>query len=166
VSCAIRAAHREVRLRKTGHLHQMGSTIAALQFLDGEAVVAHVGDSRVYRLRDGVVEQLTADHSLYAELKRSGMDDLPPREQCQYGHVITRALGMEGDIRPDLRRELPRRGDVYLVCTDGLFEKLEPADLARVLAAGSAEDACRQLVEEAYRRGGKDNITAVVVRIE
>src|SRR5439155_2239766 len=90
---------------------------------------------------------------------------LVPREQLPYANVITRAVGM-GDGRPDVFTERVKAGDVLLVCTDGLVERLEAEAIRRVLASALVEEACAVLVEEAYLLGGKDNITAIVVRVE
>ena len=160
---AVRAANEEVLARKKGPLSQMGSTVAAVAVRGGDVVVGHVGDSRVYRLRDGQLIRLTRDHSLYAELEAAG-SDLPPKRDYPYGNVITRAIGMDG-ARCDLLRERLRAGDVYLLCTDGLLETVEEQDMARVLATQAPEEACRTLVNAAYTLGGRDNITAVVVRV-
>jgi serine/threonine protein phosphatase PrpC len=160
---AVRLAHAEVAAKKIGALSQMGSTVAALTISGGDAVIGHVGDSRVYRLRVGILEQLTRDHSLWAELQAAGAV-VPAKEECGYGNVITRALGMESGARADLRREPLLPGDVYLLCTDGLTEKLSGARIAELLKR-PVREACDALVDEAYRSGGRDNITAVVVAV-
>jgi serine/threonine protein phosphatase PrpC len=160
---AVRLAHAEVAAQKTGLLAHMGSTVAALTIAGHEAIIGHVGDSRVYRSRGGVLEQLTRDHSLWAELQASGAS-LPPREECGYGNVITRALGMESGAHADLRRELVRADDVFLLCTDGLTERLGEAVIAERLQLPPRE-ACAVLVDEAYQKGSRDNITAVVVAV-
>jgi serine/threonine protein phosphatase PrpC len=164
VSVAVRAAHNEVVARKHGPLRHMGSTVAALVLREREAVVGYCGDSRVYRLRDGRLAQLTRDHSLYAELEEARTPGLVPREQFPYANVITRAVGM-GDGKPDVFTEPLRRGDVFLLCTDGLVEKLAPEAIAAVLGSTDPHEACSTLVEEAFLLGGRDNITAVVVRV-
>ena len=161
---AVRAAHEEVVARRIGRLASMGSTVAALVVRDGKAIVAHVGDSRVYRLRGGELRQLTADHSLYAEMQRSGAE-VPARENCGYLNVITRAVGLTGGSRPDLASEEVRAGDVYLLCTDGLTEGLDDARIAALLGEGTPAQACEALVAEAIERGSRDNVTAVVVRV-
>jgi serine/threonine protein phosphatase PrpC len=167
VSVAVRLAHREVTARQTGKLDHMGSTLALLVANDSHAVLAHVGDSRIYRLRAGRLEPLTRDHSLWAELQASGMAGLPSREAYQYSHVITRALGMTGDTRPDVRRERLVPGDVYLLCTDGVTEKLSDEVLADLLASPrDAQATCRAIVDAAFAAGGRDNITAVVLRVQ
>lgn len=163
VRVAVRIAHQEICEQKRGRLAQMGSTVAALALADGAAVTANVGDSRVYLLRDGELRQLTRDHSLYAEMQAAGMADLPDRASCGFANVITRALGM-GAAEPDLGSEGLQAGDTYLLCTDGLVERLDDSAIAWQLAAPPSR-ACPLLVERAYELGGRDNITAVVVRV-
>jgi serine/threonine protein phosphatase PrpC len=167
LTVAVRHANDRVLEQRHGLLHNMGSTVAAL-LVDPksplpEAVIGHIGDSRVYRLRNGVLEALTRDHSLYMELLAQGAD-LPPKEQYPYANVITRALGMD-DQRPEVRRERLQPGDTFLLCTDGLTEKVPETVLAALLALPDVTRACDRLVTEAFARGGKDNITCVVVRV-
>jgi serine/threonine protein phosphatase PrpC len=139
----------------------MGSTAVALAVDEDRAVLAHVGDSRIYRLRDGVLEQLTRDHSLLEELRRMGAVEHPEG----IGHVITQAIGFGEDTRPDVRVELARPGDALLLCSDGLTDPLDEESLARLLADPDPARACDRLVEAAYEAGGTDNITALVVRV-
>ena len=160
----VRAAHEEVVARRTGRLASMGSTVAALVVRDGKAVVAHVGDSRVYRLRGGELRQLTADHSLYAEMQRAGAE-VPSRENCTFLNVITRAVGMTGGGRPDLTSEVVRPGDVYLLCTDGLTEGVSDAGIAEILGTMPPDEATEVLVATAIEHGSRDNVTTVVVRV-
>ncbi len=161
---ALRLAHSRIRARRQGRLAQMGSTAAALVLRSGLAIVGHVGDSRVYRLRDGVLQQLTMDHSLMAEMQAAGTEDLPDPSRWMYRNVVTRALGTDC-ARPDLCCEPVREGDRYLLCTDGLLEKLKDAEIRPMLAAHPPRRCCPMLVQEAYARGGRDNITAVVVGV-
>lgn len=157
---ATRLAHLAVCERKAGRLSRMGSTVAAVALLGDELVVGHVGDSRVYRLRGGELTQLTRDHSFVEEMKRRGME-LPAG---LYAHVVTRGIGMEGTAEPEVRTVAVEPGDVYLLCSDGLTDPLEPGDIAKRLVL-EPTDACAALVDRAYEAGGSDNITAVVVRI-
>jgi PPM family protein phosphatase len=166
LTVAVRLASAQISAQRSGPLNHMGSTVAVLHERDGRAVIAHVGDSRVYRLRSGVLEALTRDHSLWAEMQAAGVPNLPPREECSFRNVITRALGLDGNARPDVRLERLAPGDVYLLCTDGVTEKLDDHAIARLLAAPSAEAACHALVDAAYAAGGRDNITAVVLRVQ
>ncbi len=157
---ATRLANDRIAALRTGELDQMGSTVVALRLAHGDAVIAHVGDSRVYRLRDGELVQLTTDHSLMAELAASGM---APASDFAWRHVVTRALGTHS-AEPEVQRHPLRTGDVFLLCSDGLSEVLAPAAIAELLAR-PAEPACRALVEAAYAAGSRDNISAIVVRI-
>jgi len=159
VIVATRLAGERILARRTGALDQMGSTVAMLRFGRDAVVIGHVGDSRVYRLRDGELAQLTRDHSLVGEMIAAGMQ---PDAAFPWRHVITRALGMP-NAEPDVQRAAVRAGDVYLVCSDGLYEPLEPADIAALLV-GAPEAACRALVDAAYAAGSRDNISAIVVR--
>lgn len=157
---ATRLANARIAARRTGVLEQMGSTVAVLRIADGRAVIAHVGDSRVYRLRDGRLAQLTVDHSLLAQLIASGA--VVDAETFQWRHVVTRALGQSGE--PDVQIDGARTGDVYLLCSDGLSEVLSEAAITALLEQ-SAERACRALVDAAYAAGSRDNISAIVVRV-
>jgi serine/threonine protein phosphatase PrpC len=158
---ATRLANERIAARRTGLLEQMGSTVAVLRLSEDRAVIGHVGDSRVYRLRDAVLAQLTVDHSLVAQLVANGM---PPEEaeRSPWRHVITRALGTP-NADPEVQREPARPGDVYLLCSDGLSEVLEPVEIAALLRL-PAEAACRALIDAAYEAGSRDNISAIVVR--
>jgi PPM family protein phosphatase len=156
---ATRLAGERILARRTGKLGQMGSTVAVLRLVDDRAVIAHVGDSRVYRMRGGELVQLTIDHSLVSQMIAQGMQ---PEPNFPWRHVITRALGMP-DPEPDIRTAPVLAGDVFLLCSDGLYEPLEPASMAALLAT-PPERACHQLVDAAYAAGSRDNISAVVVR--
>jgi serine/threonine protein phosphatase PrpC len=156
-----RLAQRTVRARRQGPLREMGSTVVALALGARGAAVAHVGDSRLYRLREGALEALTRDHSILEEMRRAGVGT-PSRADSPYGHLITRALGTDS-AEPTVRRLDVRAGDVYLLCSDGLYEPLGAERLAARLGQGDAEGMAERLVEEAYALGGRDNITAVIV---
>jgi serine/threonine protein phosphatase PrpC len=164
LGCAVRLAHAEVRARRQDRLAMMGTTVVALQLAGRRAVVAHVGDSRLYRLRGGSIEQLTRDHSLYAELVAAGGNP-GPKAESGIGNIVTRALGMDGDVRADTGVVELAVGDVFLLCSDGVTETLDDARLAELLSLPSAQVACSAVVDEAFARGGRDNITAVVVRV-
>jgi serine/threonine protein phosphatase PrpC len=162
VAAATQLANARICERRHGVLGQMGSTVAMLR-LDGQnAVIGHVGDSRVYRLRDGALEQLTIDHSLYAQMVAAGVD-VPARDDFPYRHVVTRALGTPSG-EPDVRVERAHTGDVFLLCSDGLSEVLAPARVATLLGL-PAKAACQALVDEAFAAGSRDNISAIVVRV-
>jgi PPM family protein phosphatase len=157
---ATRMAADRIAARRDGELRDMGSTVVALRLTRDGAVIAHVGDSRVYRLRGGMLAQLTTDHSLAAQLEAAGTK---PDADFAWRHVITRALGT-ATSEPDVQYQPVERGDVFLLCSDGLSEVLDPAHIAALLAL-PVELACRELVDAAYAAGSRDNISAVVVRV-
>jgi PPM family protein phosphatase len=159
VLVATRLAGDRITARRVGLLAQMGSTVAVLRFADDRAVIGHVGDSRVYRLREGALAQLTVDHSLVSQMIAAGMS---PDASFPWRHVITRALGMPS-AEADVATERVQPGDVFLLCSDGLYEPLSEQAIAALLDA-SPEDACRQLIDAAYAAGSRDNISAIVVR--
>lgn len=147
-------------------LHRMGATVAALAVGETQVVVANLGDVRVYRLRDGGLKALTRDHSVLEEVRaaRPGITD---QELAAIGHrhVVTRALGTREQVEPTVTTHELVRGDLYLLCSDGLWGNVPEAELASNLAAASDLDAgARRLIEAANAAGGPDNITAVLVR--
>jgi serine/threonine protein phosphatase PrpC len=159
---ATRLAGDRIAARRTGVLEQMGSTVAVLRLAGDRAVIAHVGDSRIYRLRDGAVAQLTIDHSLLAQMMASGNGPIDV-EAFPWRHVVTRALGTPSG-EPEVQLDRARSGDVYLLCSDGLSEVLAVEEIAALLEL-PAERACRALVDAAYAAGSRDNISAIVVRV-
>lgn len=159
VLVATRLANEQIIARRHGELREMGSTVVVLRLDDDQAVIGHVGDSRLYRLRAGVVVQLTIDHSLAAQLEASGTK--PPPDWA-WRHVVTRALGTTTG-EPEVQRIDLLDGDTYLLCSDGLSEVLSETHMATLLAL-PVEAACRALVQAAYDAGSRDNISAVVVR--
>ncbi len=145
----------------------MGTTLTAVYVGEREVAIAHVGDSRVYCLRDGELLRLTDDHSLVDELVRQGR--LTPEEAIEHPQrsVITRALGPELEVEVDTRSFDGRDGDVYLLCSDGLTTMVEEAQLtALLLAHPRLKDAGEALVAAANEAGGRDNITVVLLRLE
>ncbi|RKI01058.1 serine/threonine-protein phosphatase, partial [Corallococcus sp. AB030] len=155
-------AQRTLRVRRVGKLKEMASTVVALAVGERSAAVAHVGDSRLYRLREGQLESLTRDHSLIEELRAAGRE--PPGNPANLRHLITRALGTE-NAEPTVQWLETQPGDVFLLCSDGLYEPLGPEVMKEQLHAPSAQAACDALVTAAYEAGGRDNITAVVLRV-
>ncbi|HEY8376709.1 MAG TPA: protein phosphatase 2C domain-containing protein [Nannocystis sp.] len=164
VDAAIRLANRRICAAREGSLREMGSTIALVALQPGAAIVAHLGDSRVYRLRDGKLEQLTCDHSLYEQLRAGGVA-VPPLAEFAYTNVITRALGPQPEERPELQRVDVRAGDRLLLCTDGLTGALDAETIAALLGGGPVEVVCERLVHEAFLAGSRDNITAIVIAV-
>ncbi len=143
----------------------MGSTLVAVIRDRDDLGIAHVGDSRCYRLRGSKLERMTRDHSLIEEL--AGDDPVAHAALGGYSNVITRAIGTAADTEPDTRREKLVVGDVYLLCSDGLSGVVKDPEIARVLTAqGDLLEACRELVRLANEGGGPDNISTVLIRVE
>jgi PPM family protein phosphatase len=162
LDAAIRLANRRIRARRHDELASMGTTVASLAVCGSLAVLAHVGDSRVYLLRGGELTQLTRDHSLYEQLIADGLS-LPPLSEFIHANVITRALGPNDDERPELTRLELAPGDRFLLCTDGLSGALEPDMIAALLGSGGVEEAAEALTTAAFEAGSRDNITTLVV---
>ncbi len=160
-------AHRRIRRERElkPKLSEMGTTLTAILAREGRAFLVHIGDSRAYCLRSGELKQLTNDHGLVAEQLRAGVITPLQARLSPYRHVITRALGIHEDILPDSAVQPLRRGDTFLLCTDGLTEMVEDRDIANILAKASPGDAVKNLIDEAKKNGGVDNITAVVVHV-
>jgi PPM family protein phosphatase len=147
----------------------MGTTLTAaiVDAVGEEVAIGHVGDSRAYRLRAGKLEQLTRDHSLVEEMRRKGQITDAQAEDHPQRSIITRALGPEPEVEPDLQTVPAVAGDVFLICSDGLTTMLGEEQIAKLLAgASSMSAAVRALVDEANRAGGRDNITALAFRLE
>jgi serine/threonine protein phosphatase PrpC len=143
----------------------MGTTIVTMFAVEDGVYVAHVGDSRGYRIRDGKIEQLTEDHSLlndYIKMKR-----LTPEEIANFPHknVIVRALGMKDTVKVDTRFEQPRASDTYLLCSDGLSGPVTDPDMLDIVQnSGDLKTAASRLIQRANEHGGPDNISVVLAR--
>ncbi len=145
----------------------MGTTMTVLLVGPEEVTIAHVGDSRAYRLRDGALERLTDDHSLVEELRRQGRLTEEEADEHPQRSIITRALGPEGHVDVDTRTLRGRDGDVFLLCSDGLTTMIKEPLIAETLrGAPSLHDAGERLIDAANDAGGRDNITVILVRIE
>ncbi len=147
----------------------MGTTLTAVivNAQSEEVAIGHVGDSRAYRLRAGRLEQLTRDHSLVEEMRRKGQITDAQAQDHPQRSIITRALGPEPDVEPDVQTVPAAPGDVFLICSDGLTTMLSEEQIAKLLAGATSMDAAvRALVDEANRAGGRDNITALAFRLE
>jgi len=143
----------------------MGTTLTALIVKDGSYLIGHVGDSRALRVRDGVIQQLTDDHSIVAaQVREGGMTEEEARSHPMR-HVLSRCMGCEPDPEVDVLSGEVKDGDIFVLGSDGLTGAL-PADLMAdtVNAAADAAAASKDLVELAREKDGSDNITAVVVR--
>lgn len=146
----------------------MGTTLTTLAFVARERAyrIAHVGDSRAYRLRADTLQQLTTDHTWVQQQCQLGRLSPSVARRHPFSNIVTRALGIKGEIDVDVVRGRMQSGDVFLLCSDGLSGVVEDSELAGILAeAGTADEAVGRLVAAANAAGGPDNITAVVVRI-
>ncbi len=145
----------------------MGTTCVALLVDKAHAWVAWVGDSRGYLWREGALQQVTSDHSLFGELVRSG--HLKPADLATFPHknVITRALGMAATVEIDLVRVDLQDGDILLACSDGLSGMVDDEDIAaRLSREVPLDDACRELIDAANSAGGIDNVTVALARYQ
>ncbi len=141
----------------------IGSTLALLLAFPGHCVVGWVGDSRVYRLRDGQLAQLTQDHSEVEELIAQGAITRDEAQTHAAANVVTRAVGGTRSLFLELELQELQPDDRFLICSDGLYKELDDAQIVRYLGGGDVETACEALVEQALRRECRDNVTAVVV---
>lgn len=166
---AVEEANAEINRKGQANeeFHNMGTTCSVLTILPQGAVAAHVGDSRVYRLRKGKLEQLTFDHSLVWEMKEAGqlssdsdVSAMVPR------NVITRSLGPYADVRVDLEGPFPTEvGDTFLLCSDGLVGEVSDDELGPIIAHLPPAEAARALVDLTNLRGGSDNVTVVIAQV-
>lgn len=154
------------RGQANAEFHNMGTTSSTLLLTDAGALVAHVGDSRVYRLRSGRLEQLTFDHSLVWEMRALGqMPEDAELARAIPKNVITRSLGPNATLQVDLEGPFPIEiGDVFLLCSDGLTGQVKDEEIGPLLAALDPAEAAQVLVDLANLRGGPDNITVIVVK--
>ncbi len=137
-------------------LHGMGTTLCCLLLLDNKAIIGHVGDSRIYRYRKELL-LLTRDHSLQQEIPSKGRS---------IKHILTRALGISPAIEPDLLEAPYQKGDIYLLCSDGLHDALADKQIESIFRhSTSLKEVSLELVEAAKKNGGHDNITLLLVRI-
>ncbi len=144
----------------------MGSTVVAALVEDSFFSVGHVGDSRVYLVRNGAIQQLTNDHSLVMEQVRRGLITLDEARKSEMQNIIIRALGSDDTVQSDLDDMIALAGDVLLLCSDGLTRHVEDEELLAVITgAESLEQACDQLIRAAKDAGGDDNITCLLVRL-
>lgn len=160
---AIEEANHEIHRKGqvNPEFHNMGTTCSSLLLLPQGAVIGHVGDSRVYRRREGIVEQLTFDHSLVWEMRAQGhkSDDIP-------SNVITRSLGPNPEVQVDCEGPFPvQLGDTFLLCSDGLNGEVDDAEIGAAMATLPPLEASQFLVDLANLRGGPDNITIIIVQV-
>lgn len=165
---AIKEAHQRVveAVHENETLVGMGTTVVGLIAGDARVAVAHVGDSRAYRLRQGDLQLVTEDHTWVNEQVKAGYLSPDQARTHPLKSVVTRAVGGDHEVEVDLQELEVDRGDLFMLCSDGLTTMLSDEDIRRHLeGGGSLEERCQQLVDDANERGGIDNITVVLVAV-
>ena len=162
---AFTLANRTIRVEHTHNpgLAGMATTLTALLLRKGRMFLAHIGDSRAYLLRSGKFKQLTNDHSFVAEQLRAGALTPEQARTSPYRQVITRALGIDEEVKADVTSHALQREDRLLLCTDGLTGMVDDAEINRILSTAAPRDVVQKLLAAANDGGGIDNITAVVI---
>lgn len=146
----------------------MGTTVVAGLFYDNRVAVAHVGDSRLYRLRGETLEAITRDHSLLREQIDSGMLSVEEARSSKNKNLVTRAVGIDANVDSEIYIHDVAVGDVYLFCSDGLNDMVEDEDIQSVLYAmqGNLPLAVEQLIQMANDNGGRDNVSVILVKVK
>jgi protein phosphatase len=149
-------------------LHGLGTTVAALLIEDSTAHVAHVGDSRVYCIRNGTIDALTHDHSYLNDLAARGVELTDPAMRSRYESVLTRAIGVAPTVDVEIVTHPLAPGDTYLLCSDGVYRVLSPEELATIVADGGADldRICDTIITRTNDGGGPDNCTIVLLRVD
>ena len=168
---ALNEAHQSIqqRAKQNPGLTSMGTTCTAVALVDSRLYFVHVGDSRLYFLREGKLRILNRDHTLIARLLEKGLIRPDQAQDHPQKHVLTSALGVpDGEMEIDAPPEpLPlHQGDILMICTDGLWGQMDAGEIEHALASEPPDAACRSLVQLAKERGGPDNITLQVLRID
>lgn len=168
---------RDAILRANKIIHQtsktqpqcegMGTTIVAALFYDNKAIVAHVGDSRLYRLRGDRFEQLTMDHSLLQELVDRGFYSAEEAARSTNKNYVTRALGVEATVDVDIREHPVQKGDYFVLCSDGLSDMVEDEDIHLTISTfhDNLETVSKQLVQLSNEHGGRDNVSVIMTQV-
>ena len=145
----------------------MGTTLVVCHFYDNFVAVAHIGDSRLYRLRGDVMEQVTRDHSLLQEQLDSGLITPEEAKLSQNKNLVTRALGIDPVVEPEIHVHETQQDDLYLLCSDGLSDMVEDEEIRLTLITLKSNPSLtvQQLVQAANDNGGRDNISALLVRV-
>lgn len=145
----------------------MGTTLVVALFFDNRMTVGHIGDSRLYRLRDDVLDQVTRDHSLLQEQIDSGMITKEQARYSQNKNLVTRAVGIDPEVETEIHTYPVQRGDIYLLCSDGLSDMVPDEEIHATLTTlqSNLSLAAKQLVQLANDCGGRDNISVILVRI-
>lgn len=164
---AIQEANRVLNKVARGQGSDMGTTFTAALIIGDTVTIANVGDSRTYLWRNGVLRQVTRDHSLVASLVEAGVVEPSQVREHPQRNQVYRSLGTKPDVEPDIFTEALQRGDRLILCSDGLWEMVLDIEISRIVGrARSPQDACRALIQQAKDAGGDDNITVIVVKME
>lgn len=164
----IRLANRAIydASRSQSKLNGMGTTVAAVLFSGDRLSIAHVGDSRVYLIRGGNIEQITDDHTVVSEQVERGLMTKEEATESHMRHILTRALGTAPEVKVDMDELTVSEGDKFVLCTDGLSELVSDDEiLFTVLSSNTPEVACNELVNMAIQKGGDDNVTVIVASV-
>tara|TARA_B100000405_G_C16438176_1_gene320550 strand:- start:16 stop:567 length:552 start_codon:yes stop_codon:yes gene_type:complete len=143
----------------------VGSTVAAFLAYQTLAIFLWAGDSRVYRLREGVLKLMTEDHNLAQELVRRGEVSLDDAQMNPSAHVLTRAIGIHQNLKIEMQSASIKSGDRYLISSDGLYRDFNFDEVEKILGVEASEDVLDKLVSDALSRGGRDNITGILVSV-
>lgn len=145
----------------------MGTTLIVCLFYDNKVMVGHLGDSRVYMMRDGTFSQVTRDHSLLQEQIDSGLITAEQAKTAAHKNLVTKALGIDPTVEPEIHEYETRVGDIYLLCSDGLSDMISDEDIGMTLSMLGANLplASQQLVQMANDNGGRDNISVILARV-
>jgi protein phosphatase len=144
----------------------MGTTLSSLVLVQDKAFTVQVGDSRIYRLRHGELLQMTLDHTWVEEMVRAGMISYEEAENHPRKHMLTRAIGAEGEVQPDIELHDIQSGDLYMLCSDGLINHTTNEVIAQIMGNHSPSEAVWKLVGHALTNGGSDNTTVMIVRVD
>jgi serine/threonine protein phosphatase PrpC len=144
----------------------MGTTCLALLIDGGNGFLAHVGDSRGYLVREGRIEQLTEDHSLVNEKIRAGLITPEEAKTHKLKNIITRSLGFMEEVEIDIQVQAVRRGDLFVLCSDGMSNLVEAGEIGEHVLDYGLQEASRRLIQLACDRGGDDNTTVVLIRVD
>jgi serine/threonine protein phosphatase PrpC len=169
VGLSIKRANRSVyeAAQATAAYHGMGTTVAVAVFYDNTVALGHVGDSRIYRLRDGALRLLTRDDSLLSDEVELGLIAAGDASSSHNRSLVTQALGVGPDVSPHLHEESVLPGDIYLLCSDGLNDLVEDADIELIVQSlsGNLALAAQHLIQAAKDNGGYDNVSVALARV-
>ncbi len=165
---AITLANKKVydSAQKNTHYQGMGTTVVVLLFYDNRYTFAHVGDSRLYRLRDGIFEQLTRDHSLMQELIERGFYTPEQAKISLNKNLITRAIGIDTHVQIDIQEDIAMIDDIFLLCSDGVTDMIDDTVIKAILEkhSNNLDAAATEIIQQSNKCGGKDNISALLAK--